>query len=56
MSGKVNVKVSPNTTVIGPDGVTVYRAGDEFTVDDDDTVAQWLSAGTVTRVSRARKR
>lgn len=51
MSGKVTVRVSPNTSLIGPDGVTVYRAGDEFTVDDDETLAQWLSAGTVAKVS-----
>jgi len=52
----VTVVVSPNTSVIGPDGVTVYRAGETFDVADDDTAAQWLTAGAVAKVSPAKRR
>jgi len=51
----VTVKVSPNTTVIGPDGHTIYRAGDEFTIDDAATVAQWVAAGSVVKVPVKRR-
>jgi hypothetical protein len=56
MAGKVKVKVAENVTVTASDG-TVHRAGDVFEVPDDDTLAQWLAAGTVTKAApKARKK
>ncbi len=49
-NGTIKVRVSPNRTLTGHDGV-LYRAGDEVDAVDDDTVAQWLSAGMVTKMS-----
>jgi hypothetical protein len=55
MAGKVKVTVADNVTITSSDG-TVHRAGDVLEVPDDDTLAQWLAAGTVTKkATRARK-
>ncbi len=55
MAGNVKVTVAPNVTITGSDG-TIHRAGDVLDVADDDTVAQWLAAGTVTKVAARKAR
>lgn len=53
MAAKVTVEVSPNRSLVDAGGVS-RRAGDRFEVVDDDTLAQWLSAGTVAEVRATR--
>jgi hypothetical protein len=50
---KVKLQVTNNATV-NVEG-RIYRAGESFELERDDTAAQLLSAGTVTEVKPRRK-
>jgi hypothetical protein len=54
MAAKVKVIVSDNVTITDSDG-TVHGAGDVLDIENDDTLVQWLSAGTVTKKAPAKK-
>ena len=45
---------SPTTPRLNVEG-TIYRAGDVFEIERDDTAMQWLGAGFVSEVKARRK-
>ncbi|MBA3737325.1 MAG: hypothetical protein H0W97_02030 [Actinobacteria bacterium] len=53
MAAKIEVRVTDNAS-LNVDG-RIYRAGDVLTVERDDTVAQWISAGWASEVKKAGK-